>query len=188
MSRRSKRPDNKADKPERVRPARRHAVPLPEVVLARRPPSTSPPPGAADPVVAVAEPVHAVDLPTAVPAKRAARIVPSPAALDDVELERRHLLSRLLDSEGPSAVTRAANAFRKGGFSFPEEQPVQLKLLEHSDEGEVCHALEVLAALLDQQSPIKLPVFEQRLKRLEDSAENPETRSRAADLRRVLRT
>ena len=105
-----------------------------------------------------------------------------------MELERRHLLSRLLDSEGPSAVTRAAKAFRKGGFSFPEEQAVQLKLLEHSDETEVCRALEVLAILLDQQPPIKLPVFEQRLKRLEESGENSETRSRAGDLRRVLRT
>jgi hypothetical protein len=188
MSRRSKRPDKKSDEPERGRPVRRHAVPLPEVVLARRPPNASTRPEAADKAVAIPEPAAAVELPATAPAKRAARIVASPAALDEVELERRHLLSRLLDSEGPTAVTRAANAFRKGGFSFPEEQPVQLKLLEHSDEGEVCHALEVLATLLDQQTPIKLPVFEQRLKRLEDSAENPETRGRAADLRRVLRT
>jgi hypothetical protein len=109
-------------------------------------------------------------------------------AVDDVELERRHLLARLLDSEGPGAVTRAANAYKKGGFQFPQEQPVQLALLEHSDEAEVCSALDVLTALLDEQAPIKLPVFEQRLKRLEDGAENPETRRRAAELRRVLRT
>jgi len=128
------------------------------------------------------------EAPILAPTKRAARIVTQTTALDGAELERRHLLSRLLDSEGPSAVTRAANAYRKGGFSFPDEQPVQLKLLEHSDEGEVCHALEVLASLLDRQTPIKLPVFEQRLKRLEDSAENQETRTRAAELRRVLRT
>ena len=122
-----------------------------------------------------------------VPPRRAARIVSSPAA-DDAELERRHLLSRLLDSEGPGAVTRAANAYKKGGFEFPREQPVQLALLEHADESEVCSALEVLGALLDEQAPIKLPVFEQRLKRLEDGAENLETRRRAAELRRVLRT
>ena len=109
-------------------------------------------------------------------------------ALDDAELERRQLLARLLDSEGPAQVTRAANAYRKGGFRFPDEQPVQLKLLEHSDEGEVQSALVVLTALLDRQAPIQLPVFEQRLKRLEDDAEEAETRSRAAELRRVLRT
>ncbi len=98
------------------------------------------------------------------------------------------MLARLLESEGPTAVTRAAKAYRKGGFAFPEEQPVQLKLLEHTDENEVCSALAVLTSLLDRQTPIKLPVFEQRLKRLEDSAEDPETRTRAAELRRVLRT
>jgi hypothetical protein len=120
--------------------------------------------------------------------KRAARIVGTPVALDDSELERRHLLTRLLDSEGPAQVTRAANAYRKAGFQFPEEQPVQLKLLEHSDEAEVCAALEVLTALLDEQAPVQLPVFEQRLKRLEEGAEEAETRNRAAQLRRVLRT
>jgi hypothetical protein len=188
MSRRAKTPDKKSDKPERGRPQRRHRPALPEVVLARRPPNANPAPGADEPAVAPLEAAVPVDAPATTPAKRAARIVTLAAELDEAELERRHLLSRLLDSEGSSAVTRAANAYRKGGFSFPDEQPVQLKLLEHSDESEVCHALDVLAALLDQQTPIKLPVFEQRLKRLEDSAENPETRSRAAELRRVLRT
>jgi hypothetical protein len=188
MSRRSKRPDSKSDKAERGRPQRRQAPPLPEVVLARRPSSASPPTGESNGMTEVTVPAPEAAVPAALPAKRAARIVTSASSLDDAELERRHLLERLLDSEGPSAVTRAANAYRKGGFSFPEEQPVQLKLLEHSDEGEVCSALEVLASLLDQQTPIKLPVFEQRLKRLEDSAENLETRNRAAELRRVLRT
>jgi hypothetical protein len=189
MSRRTKKPDSKSDKAERGRPPRRHAPPLPEVVLARRPRSAAPSPSEqGDTSTEINAPSPEVDAPATTPAKRAARIVTSAASLDDAELERRHLLSRLLDSEGPSAITRAANAYRKGGFSFPQEQPVQLKLLEHSDEAEVCGALEVLASLLDQQTPIKLPVFEQRLKRLEDSAENAETRSRAAELRRVLRT
>ena len=156
-------------------------------MLARRPAGTTP-------AVTRDVPAPALPLPTSdveaapVASKRAARIVGAPAAIDETELERRHLLSRLLDSEGPAAVTRAANAYRKGGFPFPEEQAVQLKLLEHSDEAEVCTALGVLTSLLDQQSPIQLPVFEQRLKRLEDGAEEAETRARAAELRRVLRT
>ncbi|MEO6603443.1 MAG: hypothetical protein ABIQ16_26405 [Polyangiaceae bacterium] len=186
MSRRSKRTDPKSDQPERRRAARRALAPLPEVVLARRPASASPPARVESEVVAPAEP--SVEATPAAPARRAARIVTSPAAVDEAELERRHLLSRLLDSEGPGAVTRAANAYKKGGFLFPEEQLVQLALLEHSDEAEVCSALDVLTALLDEQAPIKLPVFEQRLKRLEDGAENLETRRRAAELRRVLRT
>jgi hypothetical protein len=187
MSRRSKRPDPKSDQAERPRAVRRRAAPLPEVVLARRPASVRPPALPDDALPAPAAPAPEVE-PAPVAGKRAARIVGTPAAIDDTELERRHLLARLLDSEGPAQVTRAAKAYRKGGFQFPEEQQVQLKLLEHSDEAEVCTALDVLTALLDQQAPIKLPVFEQRLKRLEDGAEEAETRSRAAELRRVLRT
>lgn len=189
MSRRSKQPDPKSGQAERRRPTPRPLAPLPEVVLARRPASVSPRapeaprPGAAQPAEV---PESESALPIA-PAKRSARIVVNPAASDEVELERQRLLSRLLRSEGPG-VTRAANAYRKGGFEFPNEQLVQLKLLEHADESEVCHALEVLTALLDEQPPIQLPVFEQRLKRLEEDAENVETRRRAEELRRVLRT
>ncbi|HEY3666566.1 MAG TPA: hypothetical protein VGL19_11220 [Polyangiaceae bacterium] len=187
MSRRSKRTDPKSDKPERARPARRPQAHLPEVMFARRPQSV---PAAASPSAAAppSTPPSEKPLDAAGPVKRAARIVPFAAPLDDAEVERRHLLSRLLDSVTPGAVTRAANAYQKAGFSFPEEQPVQLKLLEHSDEAVVSHALEVLTTLLDEQPPIMLPVFEQRLKRLEEGAESPDTRSRAAELRRVLRT
>jgi hypothetical protein len=185
MSRRSKRTDPKSDQAEHRRPARRALAPLPEVVLARRPTSSSPPAVAPEPPLPAprSEPET---LPVA--SKRSARIVAPPLAIDDAELERRHLLARLLESEGPAAVTRAANAYRKAGFQLPEEQLVQLKLLEHKDDAEVCAALGVLAALLDEQAPIQLPVFEQRLKRLEDGAEEAETRKRAAELRRVLRT
>jgi hypothetical protein len=156
-------------------------------MLARRPAGATPAVTSAETPPTRTTPVIEVET-APVASKRAARIVGAPAALDDTELERRHLLSRLLDSEGPAAVTRAANAYRKGGFAFPEDQAVQLKLLEHSNEAEVCTALDVLTALLDQQPPVQLPVFEQRLKRLEDAAEEAETRARAAELRRVLRT
>lgn len=185
MSRRSKRTDAKSDQPERRRATRRAPLPLPEVVLARRPASVRPAAPVDRPIAVPALPMAEAALPA--PARRTARIVTGPT-LDDAELERRHLLARLLDSEGPAAVTRAATAYKKGGFEFPLEQPVQLALLEHSDEAEVCSALDALTALLDEQAPIKLPVFEQRLKRLEDGADNPETRRRAAELRRVLRT
>jgi len=189
MSRRSKRTDPKSDQADRPRPARRGAAPLPEVVLARRPASASPSAQPGEPLPSEPAPARAAEAAEAMPVanKRAARIVGAPL-VDDSELERRHLLARLLDSEGPAQVTRAANAYRKGGFQFPGEQAVQLKLLEHTDEAEVCTALGVLTVLLDEQAPIQLPVFEQRLKRLEDGAEDAETRSRAAELRRVLRT
>jgi hypothetical protein len=187
MSRRSKRTDPKSDKPERGRPVRRQLAPLPEVMFARRPQS-APAPASTSTLEPEAETPAAKPEEPSGPVKRAARIVTGPVAVDEVERERRHLLSRVLDSVTPGAVTRAANAYRKAGFSFPAEQPVQLKLLEHADEAVVCSALEELAALLDEQAPIMLPVFEQRLKRLEEGAENADTRARAAELRRVLRT
>jgi len=109
MSRRTQRPDKKSDKPERGRPQRRQQLPPPEVVLARRRTvSVSPTAGSGELAGAIAKPAAAVDVTMAAPAKRVARIVTRAAALDDAELERRHLLSRLLDSEGPRAVTRAA--------------------------------------------------------------------------------
>jgi hypothetical protein len=187
MSRRNKRTDPKSDQGEPRRKGRRDLAPLPEVMLARRPASQTPSARAVDPTLPVAATPPEVEAPP-VASKRAARIVGAQVAVDDTELERRHLLARLLDSEGPAAITRAANAYRKGGFGFPPEQLVQLKLLEHTDEAEVCAALDVLTTLLDEQTPIKLPVFEQRLKRLEDGAEEAATRNRAAELRRVLRT
>jgi len=188
MSRRGKKPGKKSDDEARGRPRRRPLPPLPEVVLARRPVTRAKSEPASSAPVTPSPESPRTEPALAVPTKRAVRIVAPSSELHESERERRALLSRLLDSEGPSAITRAANAYRKGGFAFPEEQPVQLKLLEHTDEGEVCSALAVLATLLDRQAPIQLPVFEQRLKRLEDGAENPETRTRAAELRRVLRT
>jgi hypothetical protein len=160
---------------------------LPEVLLARRPASV---PAVATPNVQPGTPNAPPAAPPApnVPPKRAARIITGAIPVDDTELERRHLLARLLDCVGPAAVTRAAKAYVNSGFSFPEEQAVQLKLLEHSDEAEVARALEVLTTLLDQQAPVQLPIFEQRLKRLEEGAETAETRERAAQLRRALRT
>ncbi|MEP7050973.1 MAG: hypothetical protein ABJB12_11485 [Pseudomonadota bacterium] len=190
MSRRSKPANGKSDKSgarDRPRAARRPQAPLPEVMLARRPASV-PAVALPDPALSTPEARPALPQQPFVPVKRAARIITGAAPVDDTELERRHLLARLLDCVGPAAVTRAAKAYLNGGFSFPEEQAVQLKLLEHSDEAEVARALEVLTKLLDQQAPVQLPIFEQRLKRLEEGAESAETRERAAQLRRVLRT
>jgi hypothetical protein len=41
--------------------------------------------------------------------------------------------------------------------------------------------------LLEKERPIKKPVFEQRLRRLEEYAEEAATRDAAASLRRVIR-
>jgi hypothetical protein len=120
--------------------------------------------------------------------KRVARIVkPSESSLDQRERERERLLSRLLGSEGRAAVTRAASDYRSQNFEYPREQAVQLKLLEHLDEEVIREAISHLSELLAVEPVLKRPVLEQRLKRLEDTAEDEATRLRASELRRGLR-
>jgi hypothetical protein len=125
---------------------------------------------------------------SATPVRRAARIVAAPSRDGDAQMrERERLLARLLASEGRSSITRAADEYVRAGFDFPIDQRVQLQLLEHLDEALARASLEALAGILASEPPLKRPVFEQRLRRLEDSAEEEATRKAAGDLRRQLR-
>lgn len=120
--------------------------------------------------------------------RRAARIVQvQTVGPDDREKQRLKLIDRLLTSEGRVAITRAARELESAGFDFPVAQDVQLQLLEHIDESFAHQAIANLAQLLVDEVPIKRPLFEQRLRRLEQFAEDLETRQAAADLRRTLR-
>ena len=120
--------------------------------------------------------------------RRAARIVQVNAAgPDDREKQRLRLIERLLGSEGRVAISRAANDLRLAGFEFPQNQDVQLQLLEHNDENLARQAIVQLKVLLESERPIKLPVFSQRLRRLEEVGEDPLTRKAAAELRRQIR-
>jgi hypothetical protein len=120
--------------------------------------------------------------------RRVARIVQvNSVGPDDKETARRKLIGRLLASEGRAAISRAANELTLAGFEFPVAQDVQLQLLEHFDEGRAYQAICHLADLLKVESPIKRPLFEQRLRRLEEFADDSVTREAAADLRRTVR-
>ncbi len=120
--------------------------------------------------------------------RRAARIVQvAKTDLDERERQRQRLLDRLLLSEGRLAISRAANDYLSAGFDFPVVQDVQLQLLEHFDEGRARKAIDHLESLIENEEPIKRPLFEQRLKRLEEVAEDPTTRQCAAGLRRSIR-
>lgn len=119
--------------------------------------------------------------------RRQARIVVHKVdEVDDVEKNRRRLLGRLLSSEGRAAVSKATDDYLNAGFPLPREQEVQLKLLEHFDETFCREALHVLTELLGEEAPIQLPVFRQRLRRLEDYSEDEVLRRQAAELRRRL--
>jgi len=122
------------------------------------------------------------------PAKRReARIVQRKTdEIDETEKNRRRLFSQFMASEGRAAVTRAAETYLTAGFALPREQDAQLKLLEHFNENRAREAILVLAELVRDETPRQLPVFRQRLRRLEDHADEPETRAAAANLRRSL--
>lgn len=125
--------------------------------------------------------------PAAAP-RRTARIVQLVVNdTDEREKLRLRLLERLMLSETRGAISRAANDYTEAGFSFPEEQPVQLQLLEHFDEERARDAIAVLARLLEQDAPHKKPILIQRLRRLEEYADDPTVRAAAERLRRAIR-
>jgi hypothetical protein len=127
--------------------------------------------------------------PAAPAPKRSARIVQlSTNVGDEREKQRLRLLERLMCSEGRGAISRAATEYQQAGFAFPEEQQVQLQLLEHFDESQAHDAVQTLERLLSVEAPIKKPILEQRLRRLEEYADEPATREAAAQLRRSLRS
>lgn len=121
--------------------------------------------------------------------RRVARIAlaPTTSLLDDATARRERLLERLILSEGRSAISRVANELLDGPEALPETQEVQLQLLEHIDERRAKEAMTVLERLWSSQSPIKRPILDQRLRRLEAEADDAEIRAQAAQLRRTLR-
>jgi hypothetical protein len=121
--------------------------------------------------------------------KRSARIIQvAQTERDEREKLRLRLPEKLLLSEGRGAISRAAEAYLENEFEFPEEQEVQLQLLEHFNEARAQEAVGAMARLLQKEPPIKRPILDQRLRRLEEYADEPATREQAAALRRALRT
>jgi hypothetical protein len=119
--------------------------------------------------------------------RRAARIVQvTKAALTPGNREQQ-LLDRLLHSQGRGAISRAADDLWESKFVAPKRQEIQIQLLEHENEHRARDAVFIMAELLQREAPIKRPVLDQRLRRLETSAEDPITRDAAGALRRSMR-
>lgn len=112
-------------------------------------------------------------------------LAPPPQA-DPRAQDRQRLLGKLLSAEGRPAITKAANELFKQGFTLPQEQDVYLQLLEHTSEDRVCEAITALATILLSEVPKRRAVLESRLRRIEEFAEDPSTRSAAADLWRQV--
>lgn len=119
--------------------------------------------------------------------KNTPRIVLPPAPTTDPRTsQRRQLLAKLLSATGPLAISKVADEFVAEGFTFPEDQEIYLQLLEHTSEGLVRDAMQGLSRMLAGQLPKRKPVLDQRLRRIEEHAEDSSTRDAASSLRRVL--
>jgi hypothetical protein len=125
------------------------------------------------------------------PPERARRVVrlaqTSDRLVDDLELKRERLIGRLIASEGRSLISKLVDEILSHDWSLPVAQDVQIQVLEHVDERRAGAALDVMIELLASQPAIKKPILDLRLRRLEEGAEDPEIRGKAARLRRSLR-
>jgi hypothetical protein len=118
--------------------------------------------------------------------RRVGRVVVTARVLDPKEAERERLLERLLTAEGRPRITSAADAYLAAGFTFPLHQDVQLQLLEHRDEAVIREAIEGWHQLLDDEEPKRRAVLESRIKRIQELADDAETKSAARRLFRLV--
>jgi hypothetical protein len=109
-----------------------------------------------------------------------------PDAPVSVGTKRQDLLRKLSAAQGTKAISDVTDAFHKAGFILPDDQEVYLQILEHRDESRVREAIAKLEHLLAGQLPKRKPVLVQRLKRLEEVADEEATRDAALALRRKV--
>ena len=100
--------------------------------------------------------------------------------------KRQELLRRITIAQTTRAISDAIDAFLNAGHTLPDDQEIFLQMLEHRDEDRVREAIEKLDRLLAGQLQKRKPVLVQRLKRLEENAEEHPTRDAAAQLRRKV--
>jgi hypothetical protein len=108
---------------------------------------------------------------------------------DPKVVERERLVAALLAAQSRRAITQVTQALLDAGHEIPDTQEAHLQLLEHGDEAQVRASIGALTAILTgerQELPKRRPVLEQRLKRLEEFADEVATRDAAAALRRKL--
>jgi len=100
--------------------------------------------------------------------------------------KRQDLLRKINAAQNPKAISDTIDTFLGAGFTLPDDQEIHLQMLEHRDEERVREALTRLEHLLMGQMPKRKPVLVQRLKRLEEHADEDATRTAAAQLRRKV--
>lgn len=118
------------------------------------------------------------------PAVALPRVVEATGGEAPASNKRQDLLRKIGAAQGSKAISDAIEAFLAAGHTLPDDQEVFLQMLEHRDEARVREAIAQLDRLLAGQLPKRKPVLVQRLKRIEENADDVETRDAAAMLRR----
>jgi hypothetical protein len=119
-----------------------------------------------------------------VPAVALPRVVEPTPAEASAPSKRQDMLRKIAAAQGSKAISDAVESFLAAGHNLPDDQEVFLQMLEHRDEARVRDAIQQLDRLLAGQMPKRKPVLVQRLKRIEEMADEVETRDAAATLRR----
>lgn len=100
---------------------------------------------------------------------------------------REEMHARLVKAQGSHAITDAVEAFFFAGYTLEEDdQEGWLQLLEHRDEARVREAIERLRKSFLRKPVRHKPLLSQRLRRIEDNADEAETRDAAAEMRKSL--
>lgn len=113
-------------------------------------------------------------------------VTPRAPSTEPRVLERERMVAALLVASDRTSVTRTTEALLSAGHDIPDTQEAHLQVLEHSDEQRVRASLAALDVILSREPAKRRPVLEQRLKRIEEFAEDRATRESAAALRRKL--
>lgn len=96
---------------------------------------------------------------------------------------QEEMLARLLKAQGSHAISEAVEAYFYAGYTLPEdEQEPWLQLLEHRDEERVRQAMTTLRKLIVSKGAQHKPLLAQRLRRIEDRADDESTREAAHSL------
>jgi hypothetical protein len=120
------------------------------------------------------------------PAIRMPKVVASSAPEVEAPSRRQDQLRKILAASSTKAISDSIEAFLNAGHTLPDDQEVFLQMLEHRNEERVRDAIGQLERLLMGQLPKRKPVLVQRLKRIEEHAEEPATRDAANQLRRKV--
>ena len=112
-----------------------------------------------------------------------AKIVSARTHADPVQ---ERLVAALLAADGAEPVRRAVSALELAGHTVPRQQDTLLRMLQHPDERRVRAAIDAFAGLFDAHAPERRTILEARLRRLEELADDVETREAATALRRRM--